>query len=56
MPLLARLSLPVLLLLTTACQSFSGLEAPEVSLSSLRLSGSMQLASAVQGVQGVRLR
>ena len=37
MPLLARLSLPVLLLLTTACQSFSGLEAPEVSLSSLRL-------------------
>ncbi len=37
MSMLARLSLPVLLLLTTACQSFSGLEAPEVSLSSLRL-------------------
>lgn len=37
MSLFSRLSLPVLLLLTTACQSFSGLEAPEVTLSSLRL-------------------
>jgi len=38
MRVLTRLSIPVLLLLfTTACQSLSGLEAPEVSLSSLRL-------------------
>ncbi len=37
MPILARLSLPVLLLFTTACQSFSGLEAPEVTLASLSL-------------------